>query len=440
MHVLLLGKIPPIQGGVSRSTWLAACDFLDAGHSIDVISNADAMEYGFRQMTMEADDEIERFQQRGGTIHSVERIPTQSYVPWAPPFLTQMLGAGIESIKRAVPNLIIGWYFEPYGVAASLLGRMYNIPVVLRHAGSDLGRLHNVATLGTAYDKFLSEIAAVITGKNAQTENLLKQAGVRTEAIFRAKGRALHSSFYIPSQDLDLPALVARSEEWFSNYGFDDDIYQKLVAWNRAGLENDEPAIGSYGKIAEVKGTYNLIDALESLASKGTKVSYRALWSATPKRFAHAFKYLSEKQYMRGRSIVLPPIAPWRVSGFIRSCSAVAFLENRFPITFHTPQVPREVIACGSPLILSGEIYGKVYFGSQLVDRINVLKVDDPQDVAHLEREIADLLASSELRQCLIHHSKALSRVLEARAPIADPIVEIAEGLFANEYRSAAVG
>lgn len=329
-----------------------------------------------------------------------------------------MLGAGLESIKRKVPDIIIGWYFEPYGVAASLLGRMYNVPVVLRHAGSDLGRLRNVSTLGIAYDAFLSEAAAVITGKSAQTETILKQAGVRDDAVFRAKGRALHRSFCDPSQVFDLPELVARSEEWFSNYGFDDDTYQKLIAWNRAGLESDDPAIGSYGKIAEVKGTYNLIDAIDALASKGIKVSYRALWSATPKRFAHAFKYLSERQNMRGRSIVLPPVAPWRVPGFIRSCSAVAFLENRFPITFHTPQVPREVIACGSPLILSGEIYEKVYFGSQLVDRVNVLKIDDPQDVAQLEKGIADLIASSELRQCLIHHSKALSRVLEARAPL----------------------
>ncbi|MQB07140.1 hypothetical protein DXT91_23940 [Agrobacterium tumefaciens] len=440
MHVLLFGKIPPIQGGVSRSTWLAACDFLDTGHSIEIISNAEAIDYGFRQMTMEADGELEAFRQRGGTIHNIENILAQSYIPWAPPFLSQMLGAGFESIRRASPDVIIGWYLEPYGVAASLLGKMYNIPVVLRHAGSDLGRLRSVSTLGTAYDTCLSEAAAVITGRSAQTEEILKQAGVRSDAIFRAKGRALHRSFYDRSQDFDWPALVARSEEWFSHYGFDDDFYQKLIAWNRAGLENDDPAIGSYGKIAEVKGTYNLIEALDSLASKGSKVSYRALWSATPKRFAHAFRHLSEKQHLRGRSIVLPPVAPWRVPGFIRSCSAVAFLENRFPITFHTPQVPREVIACGSPLILSGEIYKKVYFGSQLVDRINVLKVDDPQDVAQLEKGIADLLASSELRQCLIHHSKALSRILEARAPIGDPIVEIAEGLVTDEYRPAAVG
>ena len=262
MHVLLFGKIPPIQGGVSRSTWLAACDFLNAGHSIDVISNAEAMEYGFRQMTMEADREIEGFRRRGGTIQNVGSVPTQSYIPWAPPFLSQMLGAGFESIKRAAPDIIIGWYLEPYGVAASLLGKMHNIPVVLRHAGSDLGRLRNTATLGAAYDTFLSEAVAVITGKSAITEEILKQAGVRDDAIFRAKGRALHSSFHDPSQDFDLPALVARSEEWFSHYGFDDDTYQTLVAWNRAGLENDDPAIGSYGKIAEVKGTYNLISRL----------------------------------------------------------------------------------------------------------------------------------------------------------------------------------
>jgi len=90
-------------------------------------------------------------------------------------------------------------------------------------------------------------------------------------------------------------------------------------------------------------------------------------------------------------------------------------------------------------LILSGEIYEKVYFGSQLVDRINVLKVEDPQEPAQLEAAIAELLASPELRKCLIHHARALSRILEARTPVADPIVEIAEGFLQNDDRTKAV-
>ncbi len=439
MRVLLLGKIPPIQGGVSRSTWLAACDFLDAGHSIEVISNADAMDYGFRQMTTASDKELEVFRKRGGVIHNLESVPPYSYIPWSSPFLSQMLGAGIASIRRAAPDVIVGWYLEPYGVAASILGKMFNVPVILRHAGSDIGRLRNVTDLGNAYDAFLSEAAAVITGKSAQTDEILREAGVKPHAMFKVKGRALHRSFFEKSDDFDLHELVDRSEEWFSHYGFDEDLYRKLIEWNRAALDNDEPAIGTYGKIAEVKGTYNIIDAIDSLAGRGVKVSYRALWSATPKRFAHAFRYLSAKKNLRGRSMILPPLAPWRVPAFIKSCQGVAFLENRFPISFHTPQVPREVIACASPLILSGEIYEKVYFGSQLVDRINVLKVEDPQEPAQLEAAIAELLASPELRKCLIHHARALSRILEARTPVADPIVEIAEGLLQNDDRTKAV-
>ncbi|MFS2177093.1 hypothetical protein ACCC98_14225 [Rhizobium pisi] len=293
--------------------------------------------------------------------------------------------------------------------------------------------------MGTIYDRCLSQAAAVITGKNPDTEQILKSAGVGENAIIRAKGRALHASFYNNEEPFDLPAMVDRAEEWFSHYGFDTETYRALVDWNRAGLESQDPAVGSYGKIAEVKGTYNLIDAIDALAGKATGVSYRALWSATPKRFAHAFHYMSQKDNLRGRSIVLPPVAPWLVPAFIRSCTAVAFLENRFPISFHTPQVPREVIACAMPLILSGEIYEKVYFSSQLVDRVNVLRVPDPQNIFELAQGIEDLLGSSELRQCLSHHSRALSRVLEARAPARDPIVELAEGLVANEHRTAAV-
>ncbi|TCU15962.1 glycosyltransferase [Rhizobium sullae] len=439
MHVLLLGKIPPIQGGVSRSTWFAASDFLESGHSIDVISNANEMGYGFRQMLLSDDKVLDVFSQKGGNVHNCENIPAHSYIPWAPPFVSQLLGSGLASIGRTKPDVIIGWYLEPYGVAASLLGQLDDVPVILRHAGSDLGRLRNIPSLGILYDRCLSQSAAVITGKNPDTEDILKSTGVKENAIIRAKGRALPSSFYSNEEQFDLPAMVDRAEEWFSHYGFETETYRALVAWNRAGLESQDPAVGSYGKIAEVKGTYNLIDALDTLVGRGIKVSYRALWSATPNRFAHAFHYVSQKHNLRGRSILLPPVAPWLVPAFIRSCTAVAFLENRFPISFHTPQVPREVIACATPLILSGEIYEKVYFRSQLVDRINVLRVPDPQNTFELAKGIEDLLGSSELRQCLSHHSRALSRVLEARAPARDPIVEIAEGLVGNERRTAAI-
>ena len=55
MRVLLFGKVPPIQGGVSRATWTAVNDIAAAGHEVTVISNGSALEPGFRQMLIGGD-------------------------------------------------------------------------------------------------------------------------------------------------------------------------------------------------------------------------------------------------------------------------------------------------------------------------------------------------------------------------------------------------
>jgi hypothetical protein len=67
----------------------------------------------------------------------------------------------------------------------------------------------------------------------------------------------------------------------------------------------------------------------------------------------------------------------WRVPSFIRSCTAICVLERVFPITIHSPMVPREVLACGGCLVVSGEIAQKQPY--QLVDGETVLVVPNPK-------------------------------------------------------------
>jgi hypothetical protein len=135
------------------------------------------------------------------------------------------------------------------------------------------------------------------------------------------------------------------------------------------------------------------------------------------------------KPHLKGRTVILPPLPPWRVPSFIRACSAVAFLENRFPIDFHGPQVPREVLACGRPLIMSGEIYDKLFFRDQLVKGTNVVRVEDPNDRLALAEAIRWVMTDAELRSSLAHHGRTLSRAIEATALPHDQVVNVLEGM-----------
>jgi Glycosyl transferase 4-like len=257
---------------------------------VTALSNGTAMERGFRQM-MTANDEVQLTDRlsSGFRCQMIEAVRSQVYIPWAPPYLSQLLGLGLEEAATQSPDIIIGWYFEPYGVAASILGEMLGKPVILRHAGSDLGRLKNYSNLRPVYDRILSRAAYLVTGKDPKVTQLLIDSGVDSDRIIHARGRALDPEFF--SQDiLDFEEVTSEAEAWFADYRFEPELLKTLIEWNREGLKASDPIIGTYGKIAEVKGTYQLIDALNQLVEEGVPLAYRALWSAFPDRFAHAFR------------------------------------------------------------------------------------------------------------------------------------------------------
>ncbi|MFT3775185.1 MAG: glycosyltransferase [Minicystis sp.] len=123
---------------------------------------------------------------------------------------------------------------------------------------------------------------------------------------------------------------------------------------------------------------------------------------------------------------VLPFIPHWRVPEFIRACTAVCFLERKFPVEIHTPSLPREVMACGTCLVLSGEIADKPYVAAAgLRDGENVLVVQDPSNIDQLSAALDRVITDPERARAI---GKAGIGVFTCQ-PI-DEIGEIYEGLF----------
>jgi hypothetical protein len=91
----------------------------------------------------------------------------------------------------------------------------------------------------------------------------------------------------------------------------------------------------------------------------------------------------------------LPFLPHWRVPEFIRRCAAVCCLEQDFPIAIHTPIMAREVLCCGTPLIASTEMIGKLPQSQRLVDGYNCFAVNDVNDTDELAGRIRRALDSS---------------------------------------------
>ena len=355
MRLVLVGKYPPIQGGVSARTYWTARWLAARGHDVHVVTNADEVEPAFRIALQPGDDawleppgvRVWRTSQHGP---SARHIPDQS------PFVTKLASLATAAVEACDADAIVSHYLEPYAVAAHLAATFTDRPLIVRHAGSDVGRLMLDPQLRPCYEGILRR-AALVCGSPSTLEEFAA-AGVGDDRLHRDPGSALPVEVFHPGVD---PV--------------------RLV---------DAPAIGIYGKVGPAKGTYDLVAAVGALRDRGVRCDVVALCGGDVDSFRRAVADAG----LAGRFHLFPFVAPWRVPGMLKGLRAACFLERDFPITRHGPGIPEEVLAVGTPLVTSLEIARKQSFAPALVDGHNVLIVRDPRDhdelAAAIERLVAD--------------------------------------------------
>jgi glycosyltransferase involved in cell wall biosynthesis len=377
VRLCVIGKVPPIQGGVSRETFWDCHALSSAGHHVHIITNANEVEQPFRiQEGFYAD-------QPGSDPRSVSAVRvhhTKSdpvllrHTPFSNPYISKLAGKATEVIEEYGPfDLIFGYYLEPYGMAAQLTSTWTGVPFGLRHAGSDITRLFRHDGLGRSYQKI-----------------------ARRADFWLAPGltrRGLHH-LGIPYDNIYLPAKHSVPTEYFNPQAkpLDIPVLEERVRRNRrAGGESSAqptfdpsaPTIGVYGKLGETKGTYDLLEAF-SLARRATGRSNLVIVSSGPEPDLRSVRQLARNLEIDDSLTVLPFMPLWLVPSFITACDAVTFLERDFPIAVHRPFVPREILACGGCLILSREVATYQSYADRLTHESNCLLVDplDHTDLA----------------------------------------------------------
>ena len=93
MRICIIGKYPPIQGGVSMRTYLAAHALAQRGHEVHVVTNAKEAGPPFR-MHMRAQDWRRcepSFGSGSVTVHWSDPVDrSQRYIPMASPFVSKL--------------------------------------------------------------------------------------------------------------------------------------------------------------------------------------------------------------------------------------------------------------------------------------------------------------------------------------------------------------
>lgn len=382
MKVCIVGKYPPIEGGVSASTYWLAYGLAERGHEVCVVTNADEVEPEYR-IHLEPGDGASyepAFPASGGRVEvfQTERLsPRMHHIPRHNPFATKLAGLATHAIRSRGCEVIFTHYFEPYAIATYLASSWTGVPWIVRHAGSDLDRLMRIPELGTAY----KEVLRAADGVSTRMTRRFLGFGVRPERLFSAEPHSAPPAFFHPGapplEIEDLPKILAPVAADGGPLAFDRAL----------------PTIGIYGKVGVSKGSFDLLQALAILRREGLRFNFLALTQGLGfQPFADAIRELG----LDDRTWVIPFLPNWRVPSFIRACTAVCFLERDFSIKIHTPMVAYEVFAVGGCLVVSGEIAAKQASREVMADGENVLIVDDPKNHGALAAKLRRVVENPE--------------------------------------------
>lgn len=371
MRICFICKYPPIEGGVSTVTYWLARGLASQGHDVHVITNACEVEPMYR-LQIDDDDAMDyapRFSGSGGGgvyVYTPARYDRgMAHIPDANPLVTKLAAVATEVIREHSCEVIFAYYFEPYAVAAYLASMWTGKPLIVKHAGSDVDRLLRVPDLATSYKEILRSADAVVAGPRVLLQ--LQEMGLSESQLEKDIPYVVPADRFCP----DAPALPLSA------------LMLSCGAGRVAGtctFDPSLPTIGVYGKIGSSKGTYDLIAAAARVKAEHPINLIFMIGDAQAEVVAPAVR----RAGIEDRVSYLPLLPNWKVPGFVRACTAVCFLERDFPIAIHGPIVPREVLSCGTCLILSAEIVSNQSYRHELRHGHNVLIVKDPKDHAEL--------------------------------------------------------
>ena len=386
MKICIVGKYPPIQGGVSGRAYRYAHALAERGHQVHVVTNAKEVKPPYRMIMRDEDwDRCEADYGSGYVrVHWTDSANRAMWhIPMGSAFVSKLASLGATVGAEIDFDVVFSYYMEPYGIAGHLIADMLKVPHVIKTAGSDAGRLWSQPQLQPLYDHvFRSADHLVAGGKVAER---MMSIGIDRGRIWPDPDFTVQDKVFTPDGPaLDVGELCATAA--------DDPMFANLQLGN---FRDDIPYFGVFGKLGDKKGTYSLLRALAHLVQSGRDVGLLVMGHEKP-RGPGRFREMVSSLSLERNVVQIPFIPNWRVPEFIRRCLAVCCLEQDFPITFHSPIIPREVLCNGGCLVGSTEVVQKLSRSDRMIHGYNCIAVGDVNDVEELSSKLTQLLDSPD--------------------------------------------
>jgi glycosyltransferase involved in cell wall biosynthesis len=428
VRICVIGKFPPIQGGVSRHTYWTAHALAGRGHEVHVVTNAKEVGAPYRMHMRPADWRRCAATYGAGsvTVHWTDPVDaSQFHIPMASPFASKLAAVAAGLHAQRPFDVVYSHYLEPYGVAGCLVAHMTGAPHVARMAGSDAGRLWHHPQLEPLYDHVLRSATRVIA-IGAVAERAV-QRGVEPDRIVAGGGFAVPEHVFTPRGPvLDVASLQAAVAK-------DPDC--RDLMWG--GFAADRPYFGVCGKLGESKGSFALLDAMGRLKRAGLRVGLVALAHGPP-AVERAFRARARKLGLFDDILQLPFLPHWRVPELLRGCLAACCLEQDFPIAFHSPIIPREVLLCGTCLVASTEVIRKLPAYGRLPHGHGCVAIEDVNDIEVLSERLGQIARDPGLAAVVGRRGHAYAHEVQRDLAFPERLEQILESAVAPQRRSPA--
>lgn len=322
--ICFISKYPPIEGGVSSRTYWLLRGLGKRGHRIHLVSNAWEVEAEYRE-EFEGED-IDQYQPENVSVHNTNPFSDPKYIPYSPPYTEKISSLAIETVREHDLDLIDSWYFLPYGVSGFITKTFCSKSLVIRHAGSDMGRLLTSPYLHTILSEVVRSADMIVTYPG-------------NKDTFLGLG--------VPEDRLSLDTTASVDPSVFN---------PRVEPYELRGVKGTDegvPVITYIGKVSAAKGIYELTEALHRIDEDFL------LLLVCGGRELNRLKADVEQKGLGDKTVFLGFKPPWQIPRILKLSTCVVIPERDFPIGSHTPILPREAMATGRCTVLSDELFNK---------------------------------------------------------------------------------
>jgi len=396
MKVCILGKYPPIQGGVSTCNYWLSRELGNKGHKIFVVTNAEESNFEYREEISPRDAQY----LEPDNVRVINTYPiNRKFIPQYPAFVTKLASLAIEVIKKERVDVLYSNYLLPYGVAAYIVKQATNIPWFLDHAGSDITNLFDEPILQPVFIELFKKADLIVNSIQVR-ERLIKRGIIKEDKLSPVVGKMFYARIIDKSFSPKAKPL---------NLGLYFGKFNKKL-----------PVFTFLGKISQLKKTFSFVEA----ASHLPKGKFYLLF-VTERGLMHIqLRNLLNKYGLMDYSCLLPFQPPWRIPSIITASTCIVAPESEeepyLPEGTHGSKISLEAMLCARCVII-GEGMSKKSFYTPCKDGKHFLVVD-PNNIKDFTGKLKLVLNNPSFAYKI---GKNARKFLDSRLHLFNPSIDI---------------